>query len=293
VLLADGSRLPYGALLLATGAEPVRLTVPGAELAHVHVLRTLADCDALIGGLAGARRVVVVGASFIGMEAAAALRTRGLEVHVVAPGARPMERVLGPQIGDAVRALHESHGVVFHLGATLTVITPDSVTLSTGETITADLVMVGIGVRPALALAADAGLAIDRGVMVDEHLRTSETGVYAAGDIARWPDPLTGQAIRVEHWAVAGQQGRVAALNMLGGSRRFATVPFFWSQHYDVAISYVGHAEGWDRLTVDGDPGALDCAVSFWQGGRKLAVATIGRDLDSLRAEAAFERSAG
>jgi 3-phenylpropionate/trans-cinnamate dioxygenase ferredoxin reductase subunit len=130
-------------------------------------------------------------------------------------------------------------------------------------------------------------------VAVDEHLRTSETGIYAAGDIARWPDPHTGQTIRVEHWAVAGQQGRVAALNMLGGSQRFATVPFFWSQHYDVAISYVGHAEGWDRLTVDGDPGALDCAVSFWQGGRKLAVATIGRDLDSLRAEAAFERAAG
>jgi 3-phenylpropionate/trans-cinnamate dioxygenase ferredoxin reductase subunit len=293
VLLANGSRLPYGALLLATGAEPVRLDVPGAASEHVRVLRSLADCDALIGRLDGARRCVVIGASFIGLEAAAALRTRGLDVHVIGREQRPMERVMGTAIGAMVQALHEQHGVTFHLGATVSEITPDSVTLSTGEKLGADLVVVGIGVRPALTLATDAGLAIDRGVVVDEFLQTSAAGVYAAGDIARWPDRHTGQAIRVEHWVVAERQGKVAALNMLGRRQRFDAVPFFWSQHYDVAISYVGHAERWDRVEINGDPAAQDCAVTFWQQGRKLAVVTVGRDLDSLHAENAFERAAG
>ncbi len=293
VLLADGSRLPYGALLLATGADPVRLDVPGAASEHVRVLRTLADCDTLIGRLDGARRCVVIGASFIGLEAAAALRTRGLEVHVIGREQRPMERVMGAEIGAMVQALHEQHGVVFHLGATVNKITPDSVTLSTGEKLGADLVVVGIGVRPALTLATDAGLAIDRGVVVDEFLQTSAAGVYAAGDIARWPDRHTGQAIRVEHWVVAQRQGKVAALNMLGRRQRFDAVPFFWTQHYDVAISYVGHAERWDRVEIHGDPAKQDCAVTLWQNDRKLAVVTIGRDLDSLEAENAFERAAG
>jgi 3-phenylpropionate/trans-cinnamate dioxygenase ferredoxin reductase subunit len=293
VLLADGSRLPYGALLLATGAEPVRLDVPGADAEHVRVLRTLADCDALIARLDGARRCVVIGASFIGLEAAAALRTRELEVHVIGREQRPMERVMGAEIGDMVQALHEQHGVVFHFGATVTEIAKDSVTLSTGEKLDADLVVVGIGVRPALTLASDAGLAIDRGVVVDKFLQTSVAGVYAAGDIARWPDRHTGQAIRVEHWVVAERQGKIAALNMLGRRQRFDAVPFFWSQHYDVAISYVGHAESWDRVAIDGDPASQDCAATFWKDGRKLAVVTVGRDLDSLRAEHAFERAAG
>lgn len=293
VLLTDGSRLPYGALLLATGAEPVRLDVPGAASDHVHVLRTLADCDALIGRLEGATRCVVIGASFIGLEAAAALRTRGLEVHVIGREQRPMERVMGPEIGDMVRALHEQHGVIFHFGTTVSEIARDSVTLSSGEKLSADLVVVGIGVHPALTLATDAGLVIDRGVLVDEFLQTSAAGVYAAGDIARWPDRHTGQPIRVEHWVVAQRQGKIAALNMLGRQQRFDAVPFFWSQHYDVAISYVGHAERWDRLEIDGDPAKQDCAATFWQDGRKLAVVTVSRDLDSLRAEHAFERAAG
>ena len=258
VLLADGNRVTYGALLLATGAEPIRLDIPGASLPHVHVLRT-----------------------------------RGLEVHVIAPEARPMERVMGAAIGDMVRAIHESHGVHFHLGTTLTAIAPDAVTLSTGERLPTDLVVVGIGVRPAVALATQAGLAVDRGVVVDEFLQTSEADIYAAGDIARWPDKLTGQHIRVEHWVVAERQGRVAASNMLGRRQRFNAVPFFWSQHYDTTIAYVGHAEQWDRLEIEGDPAARDCAVSFWRDGRKLAVATVGRDRDSLRAEVAFEQEAG
>lgn len=291
--LADGSHVTYGALLLATGAEPVRLDVPGATLPHVHVLRSLADSDGLIAAANTARRCVVVGASFIGLEVAASLRTRGIEVHVVAPEPRPMERIMGPAIGDMVRALHEAHGVIFHLGATVAGIAPRAVTLSTGVQVDADLVVVGIGVRPAIALAEQAGLAIDRGVTVDAYLQTSAAGIFAAGDIARWPDRLTGQAIRVEHWVVAERQGQVAARNMLGQRLRFDAVPFFWSQHYDTTIAYVGHAESWDRIEIEGDPAAHDCLASFWRDGHKCAVVTVGRDRDSLHAEAAFEQEIG
>jgi 3-phenylpropionate/trans-cinnamate dioxygenase ferredoxin reductase subunit len=290
VRLSDGSRLPYGALLLATGADPIRLAVQGADLPHVHLLRTLADSRALIAKAADAQRCVVIGASFIGLEVAASLRTRRLAVHVVAPEARPMERVMGPAIGDMVRGVHEQHGVVFHLGATATAIDKKGVTLSTGERLAADLVVVGIGVRPATMLAEQAGLTVDRGVLVDEFLQTSAPGIFAAGDIARWPDRRTGTPIRVEHWVVAERQGQVAARNMLGRGERFDAVPFFWSQHYDTAISYVGHAEHWDRIEIDGDPAARDCTASFWHGETKLAVATVGRDRDSLDAELAFER---
>jgi 3-phenylpropionate/trans-cinnamate dioxygenase ferredoxin reductase subunit len=290
VTLSDGSRLTYGALLLATGAEPIRLAVPGANLPHVAVLRTLADCDALIARLATARRCVVVGASFIGLEVAASLRTRGLDVHVVAPGQHPMARILGETMGDMIRALHESHGVVFHLRSTVVEILPDRVRLSTGEELASDLVVTGIGVRPNVALAQDAGLAVDGGIMVDQFLQTSIPGIFAAGDIARWPDPRTGERIRVEHWVVAERQGVVAARNILGKQQAFAAVPFFWSQHYDTVINYLGYAEQWDRVDIDGDPGAHDCSVTYWRNDMRVAVATVGRNLDSLRAEVMLEQ---
>jgi NADPH-dependent 2,4-dienoyl-CoA reductase/sulfur reductase-like enzyme/nitrite reductase/ring-hydroxylating ferredoxin subunit len=290
--LGDGSKLAYDRLLLATGCEPVRLPIAGMELPHVHTLRSLADCRAIIAGAATARRAVVMGASFIGLEVAASLRARGIEVHVVAPDKRPMERVLGPELGDFVRQLHEEHGVAFHLGDTASAIDVRQVALNGGGTIAADLVVVGVGVRPRLTLAEKAGLAIDRGVKVDAYLESSAPGIFAAGDIARWPDPYSGAAIRVEHWVVAQRQGQTVALNMLGHREKFDAVPFFWSQHYDVPINYVGHAESWDELAIDGDVSARDCTLRYKRQGRVLAVASIYRDAESLMAEAAMEREA-
>jgi NADPH-dependent 2,4-dienoyl-CoA reductase/sulfur reductase-like enzyme/nitrite reductase/ring-hydroxylating ferredoxin subunit len=291
VITAGGETIPYDRLLLATGAEPVRLPIPGADQPHVHVLRTLADCRAIIESAKGAHRAIVIGASFIGLEAAAALRSREIEVHVVGLEARPMERVLGPEMGDFVRGLHEGHGVIFHLGDTVVAIDGKRATLKSGGVLEADVVVVGVGVRPRLTLAEKAGLALDRGVAVNAYLETSVAGIYAAGDIARWPDSHSRENIRVEHWVVAERQGQTAARNMLGQRETFDAVPFFWSQHYDVPINYVGHAETWDEIAVDGDIAAKDCLLQYKSRGRVLAVASIYRDLASLKAELEMERA--
>ena len=292
VKLAGGRAVAFDRLLLATGAEPNRLRFPGSDGPQVRTLRSLADCRAIIDRAGAASHAIVIGASFIGLEVASALRSRGLQVDVVAPEARPMERILGPQMADFVRALHEEHGVRFYLEDTVVAIEGGRATLKSGRTLAAELVVMGVGVRPRVELAQAAGLAIDRGVLVDAFLQTGVPGVYAAGDIARWPDPHGGEALRVEHWVVAQRQGQTAARNMLGYREKFDAVPFFWSQHYDVPINYVGHAQSWDRIEVEGDIRARDCLLRYKRGGRVLAVASIFRDADSLKAELALETDA-
>src|SRR5262245_16283568 len=292
VEIDGGEAVPYDALLLATGSDPIRLPLDGADQPHVHYLRSLADSRAIIAASKKAKRAVVAGASFIGLEVAASLRTRGLDVHVAAPEHQPLERVLGPDLGASIKRLHESHGVVFHLERKPQRIERDAVVLDDGTRIPADLVVLGVGVRPRLALAEDAGLALDRGVSVDEYLETSVPGVFAAGDIARWPDPHSGERIRVEHWIVAERMGQVAARNILGARERFEFVPFFWSAHYDMSINYVGHAEHWDRIVTDGDADKRDFAARFEQDGKLLAFASIYRDTESLMVEVEMERRA-
>jgi NADPH-dependent 2,4-dienoyl-CoA reductase/sulfur reductase-like enzyme/nitrite reductase/ring-hydroxylating ferredoxin subunit len=290
VQLASGEELVYGTLLLATGAAPIVPSVPGSELGHVFTLRTLSDSRRIIEASAGKKHAVVVGAGFIGLEVAAALRARQIEVTVVAPDELPLGRVLGPELGRALQKLHESHGVRFRLGARPASITARALRLEDGRELEADLVVFGIGVRPTVELAEAAGLALDRGILVDEYLRTSATDVFAAGDAARFPDAQTGEKIRVEHWVVATRQGETAALNMLGKKQPFDAVPFFWSAHYDCTIAYLGHAETWERIDIAGSVEALDCAVAYRKGGRTLAFATIGRDHVSLEAERALEQ---
>jgi NADPH-dependent 2,4-dienoyl-CoA reductase/sulfur reductase-like enzyme/nitrite reductase/ring-hydroxylating ferredoxin subunit len=288
--LANGRSLPFDKLLLATGAEPVRLDIPGADQPHVRVLRSLADSRAIISKAKEARCAVVIGASFVGLEVAAALRAREIEVHVVAPGRRPLERVLGEDFGDFIRGLHEEHGVIFHLEETAAGIEGQTVRLKGGATLRADLVVVGIGVRPRLALAERAGLKIDQGILVNEYLETGTPGIFAAGDIARWPDLHTGENLRIEHWVVAERQGQTAARNMLGQGRRFSDIPFFWSQHYDVPINYVGHAAKWDDVQVEGDIKSRDCLVRYRRRGKVVAIASVFRDLESLKEEVSMER---
>jgi NADPH-dependent 2,4-dienoyl-CoA reductase/sulfur reductase-like enzyme/nitrite reductase/ring-hydroxylating ferredoxin subunit len=287
--LDDGSTRAFGALLIATGAAPVRLPIPGADGPQVFYLRSFADARAIAARAKNARHVVVAGASFIGLEVAASLRHLNVEVDVVAPGKVPLERVMGAEVGRFVQSLHEAKGVRFHLGKTVTAVDGRNVTLNGGETLDADLVVMGVGVTPVTALAEAAGLKVDDGIVVNEFLESSAPDIYAAGDVARWPDPHTGQRIRVEHWVVAQRMGQVAAKNMLGQRERFDPVPFFWSQHYDTAIKYVGHARAWDAVQIEGSLDGQDWVVNYQSGGRTLAVATVGRDRHSLAAEVELE----
>ncbi|HYD73994.1 MAG TPA: FAD-dependent oxidoreductase [Candidatus Binatia bacterium] len=289
---ASGETFRYDALLLATGATAIRLPGQGFDLPNVYVLRTLADARALIEAAEKARRVAVVGASFIGLEVAASLRTRGLDVQVIAPDQTPLQRVLGQDIGRFIQRVHEEQGVQFHLGRTAESFDGQHLHLNDGGAISADFVVLGVGVRPNIQLAAAAGLAIDNGIVVDANMRTDAPGVFAAGDVARYPDQRLGQRIRVEHWVAAEQQGQAAAESMLGETAPFAAIPFFWSHHYDRSIRYVGHATQWTRIEVDGCIESGDFTARYLEGDCLLAAASLGRDGENLDLHAAMDRAA-
>lgn len=284
--LAGGEVLRWDALVLATGAEPVRLDLPGAE--SMLTLRTLADSRVIVARAEKGKRAVVIGASFIGLEVAASLRARGVEVRVVGLERVPLERILGPEVGQFVRTIHEAHGVHFHLGRSPRAVEPGRVVLDDGSALEADLVIAGVGVRPRTELAEQAGLPVERGVLVDAELRAAP-GIYAIGDVARWPERRSGERVRIEHWMVAQRQGEAVARTLLGRGSPFRAIPFFWSAHYDLTINYVGHAPTWDRIAIDGNLAARDAAVHYFRGDKLLAVATIGRDRYALEVERRFE----
>lgn len=291
VTCSSGERISFDRLLLATGAEPNRLSTPGFSRDNVFTLRSLADARAIAARAQHGARAVVVGASFIALEAAASLRKRGVAVDVIAPEQVPFEKALGRDLGNVLKQLHEKNSVRFHLGLTPAGFDGRSVQISNGEQVGADFVVVGVGVRPRIGLAQDAGLATGDGVLVDCHLETSAPGIYAAGDIAAFPDPFTGEPARIEHWVVAERQGQVAAANMLGIKTAYDSAPFFWTEQYGVTVRYVGHASQPEDISIEGDLGECAAAVHFHQGGRRRATATLNRDRDNLEAELELEKA--
>lgn len=288
VHLSDGSSREYGCLLVATGAAPIRLDIPGSE--RILYLRTLRDCRTIIDKVANSKKAVVIGASFIGLEVAASLITRGLHVSVVAPEGVPLERVLGADLSNLVKGVHQQKGVEFCLGRTVKQVEEGAIVLDDGSRLDADMVVAGIGVRPNLALAEAAGLKLENGLAVNEFLETNVSGIFAAGDVARWPDAYSEARLRVEHWVVAERQGQIVARNMLGHRDRFDDIPFFWSAHYDaLSIAYTGHVDKWDEMLIEGDLAKMDCAVSYMVAGKRRAMATINRDRRNLLTEIELE----
>jgi 3-phenylpropionate/trans-cinnamate dioxygenase ferredoxin reductase subunit len=267
VTLDDGHELGYDRLLLTTGAQPRRISIPGAELGGVYYLRTLADCDALRARLETAGAVVVIGAGWIGSEFAASARQRGSEVTIVEPASVPLERVLGPQVGGVYRDLHRDHGVTLLLGSGVEAFEGDEavrrVRTDDGRSLDCDYVVVGIGAVPDARLAQGAGLTVDDGIVVDERLCTSAPDVYAAGDVASAWHPFYGRHVRVEHWSNALNQGPAAARAMLGETVSYERIPYFFSDQYDVGMEYSGLATDWDQVVFRGDPASREF-VAFW-----------------------------
>jgi 3-phenylpropionate/trans-cinnamate dioxygenase ferredoxin reductase component len=272
--LDNGERLSYDRLLLTIGAEPRRLSIPGGELDGVLYLRSVADCDALRDRLNRGGAVVVIGAGWIGAEVAASARQRGLEVTVLDPLTVPLERVLGTEVGAIYRDIHRDHGVRMLLGTGVEAFeganAVERVRTTDGRELDCDFVVVGVGVQPRTALAAQAGLSVDNGILVDEHLQTGAPGVFAAGDVANAQHPFYRERIRVEHWANALHQGPVAARAMLGEPDVYDRLPYFFSDQYDVGMEYAGFARSWDRVVFRGDPATREF-IAFWLTGDRVA----------------------
>jgi apoptosis-inducing factor 3 len=290
--LKAGETLSYDALILALGAEPQRPPIRGFDSPKVFTLRSLKDAQTILAAAKTARRVAIVGASFIGLEVAASLKHQGLDVHVVAPEEIPLARVLGDAVGAWIRSLHEEAGVVFHLGRKVQGFQDGKLGLDNGEAIAADFIVAGTGVKPRTALAEAAGLKIDNGVVVDRWLRTSVGNVYAVGDLARFPDPRSGKPTRVEHWVHAERQGQHVARLLLGDDAPFTDTPFFWSVHQGKTINYVGHADEFDQPKIQGSLEKENAVICFAKDGHDLAMATVGDDLASLKAGRTFEKQA-
>ena len=290
VELRGGRRLSYDRLPLATGARVRRLRVPGGDLPGVHYLRTRDDAERLRAAIGSARRVVVVGAGFIGCEVAASCRARGLEVAVIASGPAPLHRALGPEAGAHIGALHRGHGVELRLGDGVADLRGsgrvEEVVARSGAHIPADLVVVGIGVEPETGYLGGSGIAEDDGILVDERCATSVPGVFAAGDCARWPHRASGARVRLEHWENAWYQAEAAARSLLGGGEPYTQLPYFWSDQYDFEIQFIGHAPHWDRVVLRGDPGGASFAAFYLDGGLLRAAMCLGRpeeEVDAVR----------
>ncbi|MFW5686508.1 MAG: NAD(P)/FAD-dependent oxidoreductase, partial [Spirochaetota bacterium] len=282
VTIDGGDAVEADLILLATGGVPRTLTIPGRELDNVFTLRTHADASAIIAACEDAGKAVILGGSFIGMEVAAQLRQRGLDVTVVEPQPQPMAAALGIDVGAWIRSVHEEQGVTFRMGHTPTEIRGDgsvrSVQIDDGSELDADLVVMGVGVEPRVDYLAGSGLVggdTATGVRVDEHLATSADGVYAAGDIAVFP--RDDREYRVEHWVHAQEQGRHVARAMLGSSEPYRTVPFFWSRQYKTGIKYAGYPEQFDHVQFDGVAGNGEFIAGYFVGDRLVGIAAMGK----------------
>lgn len=267
LVLDDGHRFEFDRLLLTTGAASRQLNIPGHDLAGVHYLRTLEDADAIRTGAIGAHKVVVIGGGWIGAEVAASIRQLGLSVAMIAENSVPLERVLGVEVGSVYRDLHAERGVELLMNQRVTTFrgesTVEAVETVDGTRIEGDLVVVGVGAKPRMQLAVEAGLDVGDGIIVDEYLESSVPGIYAAGDVAAAWHPLLQARLRVEHWDNARRQGRAAARNMLGHAEPYVRIPYFYSDQYDLGMEYVGYAPAWDRVIFRGEPASREF-VAFW-----------------------------
>jgi 3-phenylpropionate/trans-cinnamate dioxygenase ferredoxin reductase subunit len=284
VVLETGERLRFDKLLIATGGRVRRLAVPGAELEGVYYLRTIGDCERIASELAPGRRVVVIGAGFIGAEVAASARTTGLEVTVLEGGQVPLARALGPEMGRIYGDIHREHGIDLRLSTRIERLEGsgqvERVMTSDGEAVGCDFVVVGIGIDPDTALAEGTGIEVGNGIIVDEHCRTNVDGVFAAGDVANFPNPILGERLRLEHWANAQNQGVAAAKAMLGSEEPYADVPWFWSDQYDLNLQYVGYASSWDHIAIRGSVPERRFTAFYVKDGRLRAAMTLNRARD-------------